>query len=73
MSSILFNIVADMLALLINRAKADGLIRGVIPHLVDDGMSILQYADDTIIFLDHDLEQAKILISFYVLLSNYLD
>jgi hypothetical protein len=31
----------------------------VIPHLVDDGLSILQYADDTVIFLDHDLEQAK--------------
>jgi hypothetical protein len=26
---------------------------------VDDGLSILQYADDTIIFLDHDLGQAK--------------
>ena len=62
MSPILFNIVADMLALLINRAKADGQIRGVIPHLLDDGLSILQYADDTIIFLDHDLEQAKNLI-----------
>jgi hypothetical protein len=59
MSPILFNIVADMLALLINRAKTDGQIRGVIPHLVDDGLSILQYADATIIFLDHDLEQAK--------------
>jgi hypothetical protein len=59
MSPILFNIAADMLALLINRAKADGQIRGVIPHLVDDGSSILQYADGTIIFLDHDLEQAK--------------
>ena len=59
MSPILFNIVADMLALLIDRAKADGQIRGVIPHLVDDGLSILQYADDTIIFLDHDPEQAK--------------
>ena len=59
MSPILFNIVADMLALLIKRAKADGQIRGVIPHLVNDGLSILQYADDTIIFLDHDLEQAK--------------
>jgi hypothetical protein len=58
MSPILF-IVADMLNLLINRAKADGKIRGVIPYLVDDGLSILQYADDTIIFLDHDLEQAK--------------
>ena len=59
MSPILFNIVADMLALIINRAKADDQIRGVIPHLLDDGLSILQYADDTIIFFDHDLEQAK--------------
>lgn len=48
-----------MLSILIKRAKEDGQIRGVIPHLVDDGLSILQYADDTIIFLDHDLEQAK--------------
>jgi hypothetical protein len=59
MSPILFNIVADMLALLINREKADGQIRGVLPYLVEDGLSILQYADDTIIFIDHDPEQAK--------------
>jgi hypothetical protein len=59
MSPILFNIIADMSALLINRVKTDGQIRGVIPHLVDDGLYILQYVDDTIIFLDHDLEQAK--------------
>ena len=59
MSPILFNIVADMLALIIKRAKDDGQIRGVIPNLLDDGLSILQYADDTIIFIDHDLEQAK--------------
>ena len=49
-SPVLFNIVADMLAVLIKRAKDDGQINGVIPHLVDDGLSILQYADDTIIF-----------------------
>jgi hypothetical protein len=30
----------------------------VVPHLVD-GLFILQYTDDTIIFLDHDLEKAK--------------
>jgi hypothetical protein len=30
---------------LINRAKADGQIRvrGVLPHLIDDGLSILHY------------------------------
>jgi hypothetical protein len=59
MSPILFNIVVNMLAVLIERAKGDGQIRRVIPHLVDNGLSILQYADDTIIFLDHDLEHAK--------------
>jgi hypothetical protein len=67
MSPILFNIVADMLTLLINRAKIDG----VIPHLVDDGLSILQYVDNTIIFLDHTLSKKKIVSSFYVLLSSY--
>jgi hypothetical protein len=31
----------------------------VIPHLVDGGLSILQYADDTILFMEHDLEKAQ--------------
>jgi hypothetical protein len=35
MSPILFNIVADMLSILIKRAKDDGQINGVIPQLVD--------------------------------------
>lgn len=48
-----------MLTLLIKRAKDVGSLNGVVPHLVDDGLSILQYADDTIIFLEHDLQQAK--------------
>jgi hypothetical protein len=48
-----------MLVILIKRAKAEGQINGVVPHLVEDGLSILQYADDTLIFLDHDIEKAK--------------
>jgi hypothetical protein len=55
----LFNIVADMLAILIERAKSDGQIEEVIPHLVDDELSILQYADDTILFMEHDFEKAR--------------
>jgi hypothetical protein len=27
-------------------AKSNGEVEGVIPHLVDGGLSILQYADD---------------------------
>ena len=56
MSPILFNIMVDMLSILIKRAKNDGQIKGVIPHLLEDRLSILQYTDDTIIFMDHDLE-----------------
>jgi hypothetical protein len=59
LSPMLFNIVTDMLAIMIGRAKSDGLIEGVIPHLVDGGMSILQYVDDTILFMKHDLDKAQ--------------
>ena len=59
LSPVLFNIVADMLAILINRAKEDGQFDGLIPHLVEGGLSILQYADDTILFLDHDFAKAS--------------
>jgi hypothetical protein len=48
-----------MLTLLILRAKEDGQITGLVPHLVDEGLSILQYADDTILFMGHDIEEAK--------------
>jgi hypothetical protein len=59
LSPMLFNIVADMLAIMIERAKNDGLIEGVIPHLVDGGLSILQYADSIILLMEHDLEKAQ--------------
>jgi len=41
LSPILFNIIADMLAIIIKRAKADNQISGIVPHLVDEGLSIL--------------------------------
>jgi hypothetical protein len=47
-----------MLAILIARAKEDGQVGGFIPHLIEGGVSILQYADDTILFMEHDLEKA---------------
>ena len=48
-----------MMAIFISRAKESEQIQGVVPHLVDEELSILQYADDTIIFMDNDLEKAK--------------
>jgi hypothetical protein len=55
LSPILFNIVVDMIALIIEYTEVDGLIEGVNRHLVDGGLYILQYADDIIILMEHDL------------------
>jgi hypothetical protein len=59
LSPLLFNLVADMLATLIARAQEEGQINALVPHLVEGGLSILQYADDTILFMDHDFWTGK--------------
>jgi hypothetical protein len=56
----IFNRVADMLAIMIERAKFDGQIKRVISYLIDGGLSIFQFADDTILFMEHDLKKRKI-------------
>jgi hypothetical protein len=58
-SLILFNTIADMLALLIKSSKDDSQFVCVVPHLINEGLSILQNADDTVIFMSHHLERAK--------------
>jgi hypothetical protein len=75
MSPMLFNIVVDMLVILIARAK-EGQIEGFIPHLIQDGLSILQYTDDTVIFMSHDVEKVvnmKLLLSTFEQLSGLKD
>jgi hypothetical protein len=59
LSPLLFNFVADMLPLLISRDKEDGQINGLVPYLVEGGLPILQYADDTILFMENNMEQEK--------------
>jgi hypothetical protein len=51
--------VADILAVLIEYTKVDEQIVRILPHLVDGSLSILQYTDDIILFMNHDLEKAK--------------
>jgi hypothetical protein len=62
--------VVDMLAILIAHAKEDGQVWCLVPHLVDGGISILQYAD-TILFMENDLAKAinmKLILAF---VNNY--
>jgi hypothetical protein len=39
-----------MLRILIKRAKEEDQVAGLVPYLVEDGLSILQYADDSPVF-----------------------
>jgi hypothetical protein len=57
-SPLLFNLVADGLACMIRKAQDEGLIEGLIPHIIQNGCNCLQYADDTI-FLIQDCLGAR--------------
>jgi hypothetical protein len=43
-------LVVDALAGMLDKAREAGHIRGLVPNLVEGGITHLQYADDTIIF-----------------------
>jgi hypothetical protein len=62
-----------MLVILLAQAKEEGHVRSLIPHLVDSGFSILQYDDDTILFMEHDPAKAvnmKLIICIFEQLSG---
>jgi hypothetical protein len=54
LSPLLFNLVSDALAVMLDKAKAVGHVRGLVSNLVEGGITYVQYADDTIIFLSFD-------------------
>lgn len=54
-------------------AKEQGQVEGVIPHLIQEGLSILLYANDTLIFMSHDFDKAinmKLLLCVFEQLSG---
>ena len=59
MSPLLFDIAVDILAILFDRAMEKELISGLAKNHKENDVSILQYADDTIILFQDDLDQAK--------------
>jgi hypothetical protein len=51
---LLFNLAADALAHISGKAKAQGLIKGVVPHLIQGDLTHLQYADYTVLLCEGD-------------------
>jgi mannosylglycoprotein endo-beta-mannosidase len=56
-SPFLFNIAAEGLAKMIAQAQEAKLVTGLVPHLIENGVVILQYVDDTILLIQDDMEQ----------------
>jgi hypothetical protein len=72
LSPLLFDFVADALDALLSKAREDGHIQGVVPHLIPLGVSHLQYADDTIILIQNTqlvLINLKFIMTCFELLS----
>ena len=66
--------VVDALASILDMAKAAGHICGIVPHLVGGGgVSLLQYADDTIIMVEatvQDIANLKFLLLCFQQMSG---
>ena len=72
-SPILFNFVADALSNILSRAAEAGHISLVSSHLIPEGITHLQYADDTIILVelnDHCIAHLKFLLLCFEALSG---
>ena len=59
LSPLLFNVVADAFSNFLTAASREGVLEGLVPHLKEGGLTHLRYADDTILFLENNLEQAR--------------
>jgi hypothetical protein len=59
LSPLLFNLVADVFTKMLVKAANQNLVLGLIPQVVEGGIISLQYADDTLLFLENDLEKGK--------------
>jgi hypothetical protein len=65
--------VADSLARMMDKAIENDVLTGLGSHLIPNGVSLLQYADDTIICLENDLTKArnlKMLLYIYEMMAG---
>jgi hypothetical protein len=53
---LLFNLVGDVLTRILVKGAREGLIKGLDHNFRNGGIISLQYADDTILFSDVELE-----------------
>ena len=72
-SPFLFDMAVEALSKMIFNAKKEGMLTGLTPDLINGGVAILQYADDTVICFEHDKEAAvnlKVLLYIFEHMSG---
>lgn len=58
MAPLLFNFIVDVFSKMMIKGTRAGIIRGLCPELIPGGVVSLQYADDTLLFLENNEEMA---------------
>jgi len=59
LSPLLFNLVIDVFTKILIKAARANMIQGLLLTVEEGGVISLQYAEDTLLFLKNDLQQAK--------------
>jgi hypothetical protein len=59
MSPLLFNFAADVLTRMVRAAQQNSLVTGLADNLIPNGVALLQYADDTVLCLENNVEKAR--------------
>jgi hypothetical protein len=73
LSPLLFNLVADVLASMMNKTSRKGKLKGVMGHLILEGITHIQYVDDTILMVEGDddsVRNMKFILYYFEWLSG---
>jgi hypothetical protein len=73
LSPFLYNAAVQCLVKMVLEAQANNLVVGLIPDLINKGVAIMLYADDTVLCITHDPERAinlKLLLYMFELMSG---
>ena len=73
LSPLLFNLVVDVLSKMLSKAASDKLISGLCSEIIPNGVICLQYADDTVLCIEHDPDKAvnlKLLLYIFELMCG---
>jgi hypothetical protein len=71
LSSLLFNLVADVLGITLNKGSDKGHIKGVLGHLIPRGISHIRYAGDIVIMIDGSDQSIRNLKLYYIALNGW--